>query len=190
MKIRHFYLALTAGLLLVAAACGSSDDGGDAEDASSVTTSTAVDADQGNGDETATTTSPAEDGGSEPQDQPAIGDAGSFTVNDTEFAVTLLNRCIPFQDREGDFDLQALAQGAKLNLVLFGGSTDVSVDGSTVNEMFGSIAFGEDPIVAESEITGDRWIGSATVADSLGSGESVDLTWDVMVPDEIRDCSL
>ncbi len=144
------------------------------------------------GNDTATTTTAASDdgGGTEPPGQPDVGETGSFTVNGTEFAVTTLNRCIPFQDAPGNVDLQALAGGAKLNLVQFGGVTEVSVDGSTINEMFGSIAFGEAPVVAASDIAGDRWTGSATVGDSLGSSETVEVTWDVMVPAEARDCSL
>lgn len=191
MKTRRFYLLLTVALVVLAAACGGSDEGGDDENANSATITTAAANDQGN-DAGTTTTSPQDEGGSEPQDQPAVGEAGSFTVNGTEFAVTLLNRCIPFQDKAGDIDLQALAGGprAKLNLYLLGVTTEVSVDGSTIQDMFGSIAFGEAPTIAASEVIGNRWTGSATVADSLGSGKTVDLTWDVMVPDEIRDCSL
>lgn len=133
-----------------------------------------------------------QDPGSTAPQPPQVGEAGSFTVDDVEFAVTLLNRCIPFSDSPGNYDLQALAQGqgAKLNLVLMGGTTEVSVDGSGIGEMFGSIAFGDDPVVESSEIDGDRWTGSATVADTLGSGTTVDITWDLMVPTEARDCSL
>lgn len=190
MKTRQFYVPLAVAVVLLVAACGGSDGGGDDEGAIGATTTTAAANDQGN-DGGTTTAPPNDDGGGEPQDQPAVGEAGSFTVNGTEFSVTLLNRCIPFQDEPGDIDLQALAQGAKLNLEFVGSTeTRVSVDGPTIQEMFGSIAFGKDAIVAASEVTDDRWTGSATVADSLESGETVDLTWDVMVPKEIRDCSL
>lgn len=91
-------------------------------------------------------------------------------------------------------DLQALATGeqgaAKLNLSLLGDFLDVSVDGGGISNQFGSIAFGSDADVQASELNGDRWTGSATVGDSLGSVDTVDLTWDVMIPDEINDCSL
>jgi hypothetical protein len=119
-----------------------------------------------------------------------VGEAGSFTVNGTEFVVTLLNRCIPFQDEPGNVDLQPIAQGAQLNLVRLGDFVDVSVQGSQIEAMFGSIAFGEDDVVQESNLTEDRWTGAASVGDSLGSGETVDITWDVMVPPEAEDCSL
>ena len=56
--------------------------------------------------------------------------------------------------------------------------------------MFGSIAFGSDPVVDASSLEGDRWTGSATVGDSLDSGATVDIVWDVMVPPEAVDCSL
>lgn len=67
---------------------------------------------------------------------------------------------------------------------------DVSVQGSSVEEMFGSISFASDFLADGFEVANDRFTGSATVSDALGSGETVDLTWDVMVPSEIRDCSL
>ena len=122
---------------------------------------------------------------------------GSFGVNGTEFAVTFLNRCIPFGGEDGKtIDLQPLAQGqgAQLNLYGTADSLEVSVQGSSVAEMFGSIAFAADPFgdgeIQESTIDGDRWTGSATLLDSLGSGDSVDVTWDVMIPGEAVDCSL
>ena len=196
METRRFYLALTVSLVLVAAACGGSDDGGDDENAKSATTTTAA-TEQGNGDGT-TTTSPQDDGDSAPQDQPPVGEAGSFTVNGTEFAVTLLNRCIPFGGEDGQtIDLQTLAQGQPGGeLFLYGtaDSVEVSVQGSTFNEMYGSIAFTASPFgtgeIQESSIDGDRWTGSATLNDALDVADPVSVTWDVMVPDEIRDCSL
>jgi hypothetical protein len=71
-----------------------------------------------------------------------------------------------------------------------GGTVEASVQGSAIEDAFGSLSFGQDPVVHESTVSDDRWTGSATVGDSRGSGETVDITWDVMVPSEIRDCSL
>lgn len=180
------FVLLAAAAALIVASCGGSDDGDNDGGAGNTTTA----APAGGGDAGTTTTA----GGAATQAPPSVGEAGSFTVNGTEFAVTLLNRCIPFSDAAGNIDLQALAQGeqggAKLNLNLLGGSLDVSVDGSGISNEFGSIAFGKDPDVQSSEVAGDRWTGSATVGDSLGSGDTVDLAWDIMIPDEINDCSL
>ena len=196
MRSRRFYLALTVSLVLVAAACGGSDEGGGDENVNSATTTTTAATGQSNGDGT-TTTSPPDDGDSAPQDQPPVGEAGSFTVNGTEFVVTLLNRCIPFGGEDGQtIDLQTLAQGQGGELFLYGtaDSLEVSVQGSTVNEMYGSIAFTADPFgtgeIQESSIDGDRWTGSAILNDALDVADPVSVTWDVMVPDEIRDCSL
>ncbi len=196
METSRFYLALTVSLVLVAAACGGSDEGGDDENVNSATTTTAAATEQGNGDGT-TTTSLEDDGDSAPQDQPPVGEAGSFTVNGTEFVVTLLNRCIPFGGEDGQtIDLQPIAQGQGAELFLYGtaDSVEVSVQGNTVNEMYGSIAFTADPFsngeIQESSIDGDRWTGSATLDDALDVADPVSVTWDVMVPDEIRDCSL
>lgn len=159
--------------------------------ATAVDTTTAADSSgAGNGGSTETTA--AADTGDNGGEQAAAGEGGSFTVNGTEFAVTFLNRCIPFQDEPGNIDLQALAQGqgGKLNLYVAGEFVEVSVDGSGIQEMFGSIAFGNSPVVHDSAVNGDRWTGSATVGDSLESGDTVDITWDVMIPSEAIDCSL
>lgn len=197
LRTRASYLVLVAGLIVILAACGGSDDSGD--DGSSPTeavdtTAASGNSDEGDGGSVETTESPdaADDGGTAASDQAEVGEAGSFTVNGTEFAVTLLNRCIPFSDEPGNVDLQALAQGqgAKLNLYVASDFVEVSVDGSGIQEMFGSIAFGGDPVVQESTIEGDRWTGSASVGDSLGSGTTVDITWDAMIPPEAIDCSL
>ena len=42
----------------------------------------------------------------------------------------------------------------------------------------------------DNNLSGDRWSGSATLDDVRGSADPVSVTWDVMVPSEIRDCSL
>jgi hypothetical protein len=189
VKNRAVYLVLVA-LMVIAAACDGSDET-NSDTTEAVDTTTAADGSgAGNGGSTETTA--AADTGDNGGEQVAAGEGGSFTVNGTEFAVTLLNRCIPFQDEPGNVDLQALAQaqGGKLNLYVAGESVEVSVDGSGIEEMFGSIAFGDSPVVHDSAIDGDRWIGSATVGDSLDSGDTVDVTWDVMIPAEAIDCSL
>jgi hypothetical protein len=208
MRSRRFYLALTVSLVLVAAACGGSDEGGGDENVNSATTTTTAATGQSNGDGTTTTpppddgdgtttTPPPDDGDSAPRDQPPVGEAGSFTVNGTEFVVTLLNRCIPFGGEDGQtIDLQPIAQGQGAELFLYGtaDSLEVSVQGSTVSEMYGSIAFTAGPFgdgeIQESSIDGDRWTGSATLIDALDVADPVSVTWDVMVTDEVRDCSL
>jgi len=184
-RTSNLILMLVIGLVLVA--CGSGQVESEAPDTSEPAASQPA--------EPAASDEPSEEPAStapEPASQPPVGEAGSFSVNGTEFAVTLLNRCIPFSEAPDDIDLQALAQeqGAQLNLYLTRGEVEVSVQGSAIQNEFGSIAFGESPVVNESTVTDDRWTGSATVGDSLGSGETVDLTWDVQIPSEINDCSL
>jgi hypothetical protein len=123
---------------------------------------------------------------------------GSFTVDGTEFAVTFLNRCIPFDGPESEqIDLQPLAQGqgAQLNLYGTADSVEVSVQGSSVEEIGGTNAFAADPFgdngeIRVSSIDGDRWTGEATLSDSYGSESTVEITWDVMIPEEVNDCSL
>lgn len=186
-------VAVAAFLLTVAGCGGGGADVPDQPQATNPESTTSAPS-VSTGDSTTTeasldesTTVPAPD----PAEAPAVGEAGFFTVDGEEFVVTLLNRCIPFQDAEGNIDLQALsAAQVKLNLYVAGGTVEVSVDGSGLRETYGSVAFGEDPVVHESEVDGDRWMGSATVGDSLGSGSTVDLRWDVMVPSDVNDCSL
>ena len=186
---RHRITALSAALFLGATACG----GGPAPSSEATFASS---------DDAAMTEPAAMPSAEEPTPEPAstdsgdaqppLGEMGSFSVNGIEYAVTLLNRCIPDPDEPGNLDLQPIAQGAgaQLNLYLTGDFVDVSVQGRGIEEEFGRLAFGDDPVVQTSSVSGDRWTGSATVGDSLGSGTTVDIEWDVMIPPEIRDCSL
>ena len=181
-------LAIIAVMALIGSACGGAGDEGEG---SGSTDGNEMETTQPSQQDSTTTQAGSTDPTTPPPpDQPEVTEMGSFTVNETEFPVTVLNRCIPFFDEEGNIDLQALGAGAKLNLEVLGGNVDVSVDGSQIQALFGSIAFGEDPFVYASVMTDGRWIGTATVGDSLGSGETVDVSWDVQVPDEARDCSL
>ena len=200
MSTRTVSLVVVAVFVLIVAACGGSDEGGgDGGDEGGVETTAAAtnSGDDGGSTETTAAAVTGDDGGEgdgeAAPEQPEVGEAGSFTVNGTAFTVTFLNRCIPFTDGPGNIDLQALAQGqgAMLNLYVAGDSLEVSVDGSGIQEMFGSIAFGAaDQVVHESTTAGDRWTGSATVGDSLETVDPVDISWDVMIPSEVRDCSL
>jgi hypothetical protein len=175
-------LLLSVGLVIVLAACGSDSARTDAADPTEPPPASS----------SAALPSLAEPSSSAPApaSQVPAGEAGTFAVDGLEFAVTLLNRCTPFSDGPGNIDLQALATGAQLNLVQLGDVTEVSVQGPGIEAEFGSLAFGQDPVIDESSVTPDRWSGSATVGDSMGSGTTVALVWDVMIPAEIRDCSL
>lgn len=146
------------------------------------------------GGATETTTSPDTGDGDAPA-QPEVTEMGTFTVNETEFVVTFLNRCIPFEGEDSEvIDLQPVAQGqgAKLNLNGTADSLEISVDGATITEMFGSRSFSADSFDGEiqSSIDGDRWTGSATLNDVFDEAEPVSVVWDVMIPDEIVDCNL
>lgn len=190
-------------LVLALAACGG-DDG--SEDGADTTVAAGVAGDDGGADTTAPadttasadTTAPADDGGGSGGDTPEVTEMGSFTVDGTEFAVTFLNRCIPFSGPDSeDIDLQPIAQGqgAALNLYGTADSVEVSVQGTAVEEIggtnsFGADSFGDDGEIRASSIDGDRWTGEATLADSYGSDSTVEVTWDVMIPEEIADCNL
>ncbi len=188
MQIRRSYLVFLAVLALVIAACGG-DEGSD-------TTAASGGDDGGVADTTTTTAGEAPEttanSGSEEPPPAEVTEMGSFTVNGTEFAVNILNRCIPFSGPDSsDIDLQPIAQGqgAGLNLYGNGDSVEVSVQGSTIDDMFGSIAFSANE-ATENTLDGDRWSGSATLEDPFEEADPVEVTWDVMVPGEMRDCSL
>ena len=201
MADRKLWVLATV-VVVVLAGCGGDDSGGSDGPTSGADTTVASGGDGGNGNsdpvsapETTVTTAPAGNGGG--GEVPQVTEMGSFSVNDAEFAVTYLNRCIPFGGEDGQtIDLQPLAQGqgAQLNLYGTADNLEVSVQGSTVSQLFGSIAFAADPFgdgeIHESTIDGDRWSGSATLLDSVGSDATVEVIWDVMIPDEVADCSL
>ena len=121
MARKRFWLLLATLFVVVLSACGSdegtSSDGTDAPD----TTLASSDSDDGGSDatsapETTATTAPAGN-----VETPAVTEMGSFSVNETEFAVTFLNRCIPFGGEDGQtIDLQPLAQGQGATLFLYG----------------------------------------------------------------------
>lgn len=187
-------LVIVSVLVLILAACGGNDGSVDTTAASGGV------GDNGGSDQTSApaspaTTAPADNGGG--GDTPAVSEMGSFTVNGTEFAVTFLNRCIPFSGPDSsDIDLQPIAQGQGAGLNLYGtaDSVEVSVQGTAVEKIGGTNAFGADPFgdgeIRASDIDGDRWTGEATLADSYGSASTVEVNWDVMIPDEMIDCSL
>lgn len=199
-----------AVLVLVVAACGGSDDEASDGDADSGVVTTSASSGDGGADDTPDTSAPDDDGGDTPDTtvppeddggetpaQPEVTEMGSFTVNDTEFAVTFLNRCIPFEGPDSEtIDLQPIAQGQGAQLLLYGtaDSVEVTMQGSGIDEMFGSIAFVADPFdsgeIQESSIDGDRWTGTATLEDIRETAEPIVVTWDVMIPPEAVDCSL
>ncbi|NNJ46266.1 MAG: hypothetical protein HKP18_00385, partial [Acidimicrobiia bacterium] len=132
MAGRKHWLLGTIVLVVVLSACGGDDSGGSDEVNSGADTTVASggDGDGGNTDPTsASTTTTAPAGNTE---TPPATEMGSFSVNDAEYAVTFLNRCIPFGGEDGEtIDLQPLAQGqgAQLNLYGTADSLEVSVQG-------------------------------------------------------------
>ena len=190
-------IVIISVLVLILAACGGDDGGAD------TTAATGGVGDNGGSDTTSVpappdTTAPADNGGGGGGDTPEVTEMGSFTVNGTEFVVTFLNRCIPFSGPDSDdISLQPIAQGQGAGLDLYGtaDSVEVSVQGLAVEKIGGTNAFwatpfGDDGEIRASSIDGDRWTGDATMADVYGSDSTVEVTWDVMIPEEMIDCSL
>jgi hypothetical protein len=172
---------LVLGAALVLAGCGG------AESTATSPTTVATQDDPGTTPPDVTpTTEPA----AAPSAAPAAGELGSFTVEDQTFAVTSLNRCEPFSDTPGNLDLQAIAQGALLNLPVGDGGTtlDISVQGSAVEAAWGSISFAHDGEPVDFTVTGDRITGDATLTDALGSGTTVEVSFDVAIPEDVNEC--
>lgn len=162
------------------------------------------------GDETApddtASEAPAEETGdaaAEPDDDaaeqdaaPAADDAaaadsfGSFTVEGDEFVVRMVIRCTPFRDEPGNLDLQAMSEGPQLNVVVDGGAggSEISVQGGGLTAAYGSIAFGVSDDEVEVDVADGRVSGSGTLSDAQGSGTTVDVTFDVEVPETAQDC--
>ena len=189
-------IAVLFVFVLVLAACGGDGDSDttQAPDDGGGAAPEATDPPDDGGGAAPEATDPPDDGGGA---TPEVTEMGSFTVNGTEFAVNLLNRCIPFEGPDSDqIDLQPLAQGQGAQLNLYGNadSLEVSVQGSAVEEIGGSIAFGADTFsdgsIDENNISGDRWTGAATLDDVMGEVDPVTVTWDVMIPEDMNDCSL
>lgn len=167
---------------LVAGACASDDDPGAGEPAADNSGGA-----QGASDGATTGDDGDEAGGGEAP----VTEMGTITINGDVYAVTNLNRCIPFSESDDDLDLQALGVGVKINLYGTSGTIDdVSVDGRNVEQSYGSMAFGKDPAISDATIADGRTTGSATIGDSMDSDTTVDVEWDVQIPDEARDCSL
>lgn len=197
-------IALLVAILTVLAACGSGDSGSDsgtettaASSGGQATETTAASSDDGGSDDggdtgnDTTETTAASSGSDEIPAPPETGDAGFFTVNGQQIGVDQVIRCIPFS--EGSIDLQARGRGAAFNLVMTdaGEILDPSVQGSYLAQEYGSNAWGDHEFGAgEIDFTGDRVTGATTVGDSYGTGETVDITWDIEVPAEEIDCSL
>lgn len=181
MRLSSSAVAVVLAVGLLATAC-SGDDAASESPTPDPTTTTSPEP----GDDP-TTAPPADD---DPMPDAEVGAMGSFTVDGQTFAVTDLNRCDPFFDEPGNIDLQAIAVGAILNLPVLGGGTsiDISVQGSALVELAGSNVFGEVSGEPAFAVVDDRISGSATLGDTMGSDAVVEVTFDVAIPDEIREC--
>ncbi|MDE0804761.1 MAG: hypothetical protein OSA99_15740 [Acidimicrobiales bacterium] len=181
--------ALLALVLLFAAACGGDDD--DASGATSGDDDAAA-SDDASDDPGEDTSDDADDDDDGDDEAPATGEFGTITINGDAYAVSTLNRCIPFSESDDDLDLQALGDGVKINIYASSGTIDdVSVDGSTVESEYGSRAFGGfDSQIHDQSTDGGRAMGSATMPDAMGGTDTVEVEWDVEIPSDVRDCSL
>lgn len=182
--VRRASLSVVLALGLALTAC---DGGDDAEpDATAPATTSAARSEVET--ESADAAAATEDAEPDAAADAAPGEFGSFAVEGTDFAVTGLNRCEPFSDAPGNLDLQALATGAILNLPVNGDALDISVQGSAIEDAFGSISFAVGDAPADFAVDGDRITGTATLEDAFGGGDTVEVAFDVQVPDEINPC--
>ena len=176
MSFRKVSLALLTGLALLVAGCGG-DDGPTTQQTEPQPTG---------GETTAAEPTGADTGA--PVESGDVTELGSITINGDVYAVTTLNRCASEFD---DLDFQALGQGVKINLIGEAGSIiEVSVDGLVVEENYGSRSFGRFEVITDGTYGAGRTTGSVTLGDTYGTDKTVDVAWDIQVPDEERDCSL
>ena len=135
--------------------------------------------------------------------------AGNSTVSvdGTALAPQELLRCIPFQEDDDRLDLTVLGDGFQLFInVTESSDNELTIQGRAVGDgestgVFAASMFsldGESWINDESEVTdhtpftwtGDRVSGSMTLLDIFDSGDTVEVTFDVIVPPDTQDCSL
>lgn len=199
-----------AGLFLAAAllftGCGDDDD-----------SDTAANAQDTKADDATSDEDEAPDGGGSPDDLVFEASDSSFTLDGNEFEVQGILRCIPFstddEPLDGELDIQALDedgtvlfleyspgdedqrqamedQGAPPELLdQFGPRTFVSFQSGATQELYGVQYIDGDTEFDSSEVTDDRMTGAATITDDE-TGQVVDVTWDVEIPPETKDCSL
>ena len=204
--LRNLIAIFALFFVLAAVACSSDDGDSDSPSSSGDAPAATSDGASGGGgaEETPAASSSGGGGG---------GGVGVVEANGQTFDVSEVRRCQPFFEGEDNLDLQALASDGVILFVVVNtplGSADLllshelSIQGSVLGSGGQVGAFsgtgnstqggpwmtddGAELPGAPFTIAGDRVSGSMTVTDARGSGETLDVTFDVPIPSEIIEC--
>lgn len=197
--MRALATALCISIVMLLVACGGGSDEG---------SPSAGDDGLGSASDSPAATAPAQQGGASNQpaatQPPAASGAGTFEAGGRSYAVNSVRRCKPFSQGNENLDLQAVASGAILFIVInsplgnlvthelstsggpgvFSGSATSIQNGPWVDD--DQMALPGPPFTR----SGDRIAGSMTLTDPRGGSATLDVRFDVRVPadSEILDC--
>jgi hypothetical protein len=212
--LRQLTTILAVSLLFAAAACGGSDDSSGSSATSNGAPAASGDSDtQGNAADANNST----DSKDQQSQAPAASDGGGFIeLNGERHDVEQVRRCIPFEAKEDDLDLAAIAQGGALQLLITTTHTevqtgpqpmvlesqDVDLQGPAAGGLWSGSA-GQSPSNGDwldsngnpldgpaFTVDGDRLTGSTTLPDFNGGPDTVDMSFEFSIPAEAIDCSL
>lgn len=138
-------------------------------------------------DDGADDTDRSDEGGED--DGGTTGELGTVTVGASSYRVERVIVCDPDEDAgfDRDLELQAIgdADGSRVQLdVVLGGILPVDVSWAGPEGIFGMGEAG----TADANQDGDRLTGTASLEDPFGEGETVDLSFDVVVPERPTSC--
>lgn len=153
-----------------------------------------------------TTTAAASPGGGA-TGGPIIVPAGDSTVSvgGQPLVTQQIVRCIPFSDIDGNLDLTMLGDGFTLFVYVSestsGSTQELNINGlavgdglfaATLSEIGGSwLNDSFEPVDGPAfDWQGDRISGTMTLVDITETADPIDVTFDMIVPSDVSDCSL
>jgi hypothetical protein len=214
--LRQLTTILAVLLLFAAAACGGSDDSSGSAATSNDAPAAPGDSDTQGNSADANNSADSKDDSNQAQAPAASGADGFIELNGERHDVEQVRRCIPFEAKEGDLDLAAIAQGGALQLLITTTHTevqtgpqpmvlesqDVDLQGPAAGGLWSGSA-GQTPSNSDwldnngnpldgpaFTVDGDRLTGSTTLPDFNGGPDTVDVSFEFSIPAEAIDCSL
>jgi len=208
-------LVLVALLVFTtASACGGDDDDSNGSSAGSGDAPAASDGGDSNDDTSSGDDEGSDDNADDSDDDAPPVDSGGgsgsevgFVMADGQrFSVSEVRRCEPFFDSENDLDLQALASSGVILFVVLNSPAatlveqEISIQGGGLGVFGGgaySLSGGEPWFDAETDaellappfsVAGNHVSGLHQLAEARGSGETLDVSFEIPIPDEIIDC--
>jgi hypothetical protein len=206
--LRSLVILFAAFFLAGAVACGGDDDSGSSSAPSGGAPAASGGSDDGGDDAT------PDDEGDESDDDPqpvdsggsSGGEVGHVVADGQRFSVSQVIRCEAFFEGEDNLDLQAVASDGIILFVTLNtpsaGLTEqeVSIQGGGLG-VFGARASsptGDEPwfdgetdaelLAPLFAVIGDRVTGLVQLLDPRGSGDTLDVSFEISIPADIIDC--